>query len=76
VHVRRYGGDDQSPYIHGNVIIADGSKMFVGSQAFDEVLTSYRDLGFMTTDGALIATVAATLRADYSGNTRVYPTDA
>jgi cardiolipin synthase len=76
VHLWSYVSDDTTVSIHANVIIADGSTMFVGSQNFSIAsLTKSRELGVVTTDSTLIARVSSALALDHSGKTQVHPTD-
>lgn len=71
VKVRTYpaGG---SLYIHAKVIVADGTKAFVGSQNFSESSLDYnRELGLITTDRSLVGPIAATLGSDFAGASRL-----
>ena len=55
-------------YIHAKVIVADGNTAFVGSQNFSDASLNYnRELGMITSDPVLVAPMAATLTADFSG---------
>jgi len=68
VHVRTYADDETTLYIHAKVIVADGAKMFVGSENFSSSsLTKNRELGFLTTNGSMISTISSTLTSDYDG---------
>jgi len=59
-----------SLYIHAKVIIADGAKAFVGSENFsDASLNGNRELGLITPDAAIVASLAKTLAADHAGGT-------
>jgi cardiolipin synthase len=70
-HLKRYGEDESVLFIHATVIVADGSRMFIGSDTSDTLPTNYRELGFMTTDGGMISTVSSALASDYAGTTRL-----
>jgi cardiolipin synthase A/B len=68
-HVHTYAYT-ASLYIHAKVIIADGTKVFLGSENFsDYSLTKNRELGFLTTSTAILTSVNSTLTADYTGGT-------
>jgi phosphatidylserine/phosphatidylglycerophosphate/cardiolipin synthase-like enzyme len=74
VHVRTYADSDNVLYIHAKAIVADDGRsdqqMFVGSENFSKASLDYnRELGLRTTVKAVIATVNATLAADYAGAT-------
>ncbi len=52
-------------YIHAKAMVIDGTTAFVGSQNFSTAsLDSNRELGVVTTDPAVVRSVAATLAAD------------
>jgi phosphatidylserine/phosphatidylglycerophosphate/cardiolipin synthase-like enzyme len=69
VQVSTYASD-AALYIHAKVIVADGSRAFVGSQNFSESSLDYnRELGIITTDAALVTSLAKTLVADFDGGT-------
>jgi phosphatidylserine/phosphatidylglycerophosphate/cardiolipin synthase-like enzyme len=59
-------------YIHAKAVVADAGRsdqqVFVGSENFSKASLDYnRELGIRTTNKAVIATVGATLGADYAG---------
>jgi cardiolipin synthase A/B len=63
---------DSSLYIHAKIILADyglsGARAFVGSENFSVYsLTKNRELGLVTTDHAVLATLHEALTSDYSG---------
>jgi cardiolipin synthase A/B len=68
-HVHTYAYT-ASLYIHAKVIIADGTKVFLGSENFsDYSLTKNRELGFITTSSAILKPISSTLTSDYNGAT-------
>jgi cardiolipin synthase len=72
VHVRLYADDSSALYIHAKAIVADagrsGQQALVGSQNFSVASLGYnRELGILTRDQAVVATVSATLAGDYAG---------
>ncbi len=74
VHVRLYANSDKVLYIHAKAVIADAGRadqqVFVGSENFSRASLDYnRELGIRTTNKAVIATISATLAADYAGAT-------
>jgi cardiolipin synthase A/B len=74
VHVRTYADSDNVLYIHAKAIVADdgrsGQQVFVGSENFSKASLDYnRELGLRTSNKAVIATINATLAADYAGGT-------
>jgi phosphatidylserine/phosphatidylglycerophosphate/cardiolipin synthase-like enzyme len=55
-------------YIHAKVVLADGARAFIGSENFSQAsLTRNRELGVILTDPAVLASVQATLAADFAG---------
>jgi cardiolipin synthase A/B len=65
VHTYAY---DASLYIHAKAISVDGRRVFLGSENFStESLNYNRELGLITTDKPVVASVTATLAADYAG---------
>ncbi len=61
---------DASLYIHAKVIVADGTRAFVGSQNFSDASLNYnRELGIITTDPALVRPLVTTLESDFGGAT-------
>jgi phosphatidylserine/phosphatidylglycerophosphate/cardiolipin synthase-like enzyme len=59
-------------YIHAKVVLADygtaGARVFIGSENFSHYsLTRNRELGLITADPAVMASVNATLNSDFSG---------
>jgi phosphatidylserine/phosphatidylglycerophosphate/cardiolipin synthase-like enzyme len=74
VHVRLYADSDNVLYIHAKAVVADADRsdqdVFVGSENFSKASLDYnRELGIRTTNNAVIATISATLAADYAGAT-------
>ncbi|MCL2543004.1 MAG: phospholipase D-like domain-containing protein [Nocardioidaceae bacterium] len=68
-HVVTYSSS-ASLYIHAKVILADGTKAFIGSENFSNTsLNKNRELGLMTTDSAIISSLSTTLAGDYAGGT-------
>jgi cardiolipin synthase A/B len=72
VHVRLYADDSSALYIHAKAIVADagrpGQRVLVGSQNFSVASLDYnRELGILTSDPAVVASIAATLARDYAG---------
>jgi cardiolipin synthase len=73
VAVRTYS-EDAPLYIHAKAIVVDGREAFVGSQNFSWTsLEANRELGIVTTDGAVVGQVAATLAGDYAGGSAFGP---
>ncbi|HEY2673703.1 MAG TPA: phospholipase D-like domain-containing protein [Rugosimonospora sp.] len=69
VHVRTYAYT-ASLYIHAKVIIEDGTKAFVGSQNFSNASwNKNRELGFITTNSAIVSSLNSTVAGDYAGGT-------
>jgi cardiolipin synthase len=69
VHVVTYD-PTASLYIHAKVILADGKRAFVGSENFSSTsLNENRELGLITTNAAILASLQSTLAGDYSGGT-------
>lgn len=69
VKVSTYASD-ASLYIHAKVIVAGGTKAFVGSQNFSVSSLDYnRELGIITTDPNLVQPIARTVSADFAGAT-------
>jgi cardiolipin synthase len=73
-HVRVYADSDNVLYIHAKAVVADagraGQQVFVGSENFSAASLWYnRELGIRTTNKAVIATISATIAADYAGGT-------
>ena len=71
-HVRLYADSDSVLYIHAKAVDADAGRsdqqLFVGSENFSKASLDYnRELGIRTADKAVIATINATLAADYAG---------
>jgi cardiolipin synthase len=72
VHVRLYADSDKDLYIHAKAVVADvgrsDQQLFVGSENFSKASLDYnRELGLRTTSKAVVATINATLAADYAG---------
>jgi cardiolipin synthase A/B len=66
VHVRTYN-QDASLYIHAKMILADGDRVFVGSQNFSAgSLADNRELGIILSSGAIIRSLADTFAGDYA----------
>jgi phosphatidylserine/phosphatidylglycerophosphate/cardiolipin synthase-like enzyme len=69
VKVNTYASD-AALYIHAKVVVADGSRAFVGSQNFSESsLDDNRELGIITGDPALVTPLAKTVASDFKGGT-------
>jgi cardiolipin synthase A/B len=67
VHVRTYSANAPL-YIHAKVVIADGTKAFVGSENFSS--TSHdqnRELGLIISDPTTVASLANTFAQDWQG---------
>jgi phosphatidylserine/phosphatidylglycerophosphate/cardiolipin synthase-like enzyme len=67
-------------YIHAKVVLSDfgsaAAKVFVGSENFtNPSLTENRELGLVTTDPAILASLHTTLQSDYDGGTPFQPMD-
>jgi cardiolipin synthase A/B len=65
-------------YIHAKVILADygtsGAQVFIGSENFSYAsLMSNRELGLITTDPGIMASIHTTLSSDFSGGTPFQP---
>jgi cardiolipin synthase len=63
-----------SLYIHAKVILADygsaGAQVFIGSENFSSAsLTKNRELGLITADAAIMASINSTLTSDFTGGT-------
>jgi cardiolipin synthase len=61
-------------YIHAKVIVADdgasGGRVFIGSENFSNAsLTENRELGLITSDAAIMASIQASLTSDFAGGT-------
>jgi cardiolipin synthase A/B len=73
-HVHTYADNSSDLYIHAKAMVADAGRSdqqaLVGSQNFSAAsLTHNRELGILTRDKPLIASVSATLASDYAGAT-------
>jgi cardiolipin synthase len=69
VRVRTYASD-AALYIHAKAIVADGTRMFVGSQNFSDSSLNYnRELGIITSDRALVGPLGRTVASDFKGAT-------
>ena len=68
-HVRTYAdADNASLYIHAKMVMADGTRAFVGSENFSAAsLGENRELGIMTSDRNVIAGLMKTFTADWQG---------
>ena len=67
VHVRTYSAD-AALYIHAKAIVADRQRAFVGSENFSDASLDYnRELGIITSDGAIVSILVNTLLADAAG---------
>jgi phosphatidylserine/phosphatidylglycerophosphate/cardiolipin synthase-like enzyme len=65
-------------YIHAKVILADygasGARVFIGSENFSNAsLTENRELGLVTTDAGIMASIHGTLTSDFAGGTTFKP---
>jgi cardiolipin synthase len=65
-------------YIHAKVILADygtsSAQVFIGSENFSHAsLTANRELGLITTDPGIMASIHTTLSSDFSGGTPFQP---
>jgi cardiolipin synthase len=63
-----------SLYIHAKIILADygtsGAQVFIGSENFSHAsLTENRELGLVTTDPGVMASLHTTLTSDFAGGT-------
>ncbi|HEX4222382.1 MAG TPA: phospholipase D-like domain-containing protein [Pseudonocardiaceae bacterium] len=68
-HVSTYTGETPI-YIHAKAIVADGAKVYVGSENFSNAsLNSNRELGMITTDASVLSSVNSTLTSDFNGAT-------
>lgn len=66
-HVRVYHGE-RPIYVHAKVIVADGTRAFVGSQNFSVTsLDRNRELGIITSDAPIVDALGATFSGDYAG---------
>ena len=55
-------------YIHAKLIVADGARVFIGSQNFSTASLQYnRELGVVTTDAGVLARAQSTFERDFSG---------
>jgi cardiolipin synthase len=68
-------------YIHAKVVLSDfgsaAAKVFVGSENFtNPSLTENRELGLVTTDPAILASLHTTLQSDFDGGTPFQAPDA
>lgn len=68
-HIRTY--DEKAPlYIHAKMVLADGSKVFVGSENFSaNSLDDNRELGITTSNSSTIASLVSTFNSDWNGAT-------
>jgi phosphatidylserine/phosphatidylglycerophosphate/cardiolipin synthase-like enzyme len=72
--VRTYPATKSSLYIHAKIIVADGAKVFVGSENFSAPsLDDNRELGIMMTNQTIIRPLVATFENDWSGATKFPP---
>lgn len=56
------------PYVHAKAIVADGRRLFIGSENLSTTsLDKNREVGIMLDDASLAATVTRTFTADWSG---------
>jgi cardiolipin synthase len=74
VHVRTYADSNNVLYIHAKAVVADAGRsdqqLFVGSENFSRASLDYnRELGLRTANKAVVATINATIAADYAGAT-------
>jgi cardiolipin synthase A/B len=70
VKVSTYSSDAPL-YIHAKVIVADGTRAFIGSQNFSDASLNYnRELGLITSDPTLVVPVTDTLTSDFAGATQ------
>ncbi|MGO8882306.1 MAG: phospholipase D-like domain-containing protein [Streptosporangiaceae bacterium] len=81
VHIRLYPDDPSALYIHAKAIAADadlpGQQVLVGSQNFSVASLGYnRELGIITHDPVVVATISRTLAADYNGAASYSPAAA
>jgi cardiolipin synthase len=68
VHIRLYAAD-AALYIHAKMILAP-TRVFLGSENFSSTsLDANRELGLITTDPAIRASLKRTFNADYAGAT-------
>ncbi len=70
-HVRTYADEDDAPlYIHAKMIIADGTRAFVGSENFSKgSLDENRELGMTTQDKNIITQIAKIFATDWRNAT-------
>jgi cardiolipin synthase A/B len=55
------------PYIHAKIIVADGSKGFVGSENFSPTsLNRNRELGILTSNSRIVRTLSSTFSEDWN----------
>jgi cardiolipin synthase len=71
VHVRLYPDDSSALYIHAKVIVADAGRSdrraLIGSQNFSVASLRYnRELGILTRNRPVVASLSATLARDYA----------
>jgi cardiolipin synthase len=72
VHVRLYRDESGVLYIHAKAIVADagrpGERVLVGSENFSAASLGFnRELGIVTRDRAVAASISKTLARDYAG---------
>jgi cardiolipin synthase len=69
VHIATYS-PSASLYIHAKVILADNKQAFIGSENFSNTsLNQNRELGLITTNSTILASLKSTLAGDYAGGT-------
>jgi phosphatidylserine/phosphatidylglycerophosphate/cardiolipin synthase-like enzyme len=69
VHVRTYAANAPL-YVHAKVVVADGEEAFVGSQNFSSTsLDQNRELGLVTSDPNVVASLARTFATDWQSAT-------
>jgi cardiolipin synthase len=73
-HIRLYPYSASALYIHAKVIVADAGRraqrVLIGSQNFSVASLGYnRELGIVTRDRSIVASVAATLARDFAAAT-------
>jgi phosphatidylserine/phosphatidylglycerophosphate/cardiolipin synthase-like enzyme len=58
------------PYIHAKAIVADGTRVYIGSANFSQTsLDHNRELGLVTSNAAAVATVWSTVKSDIAAGT-------
>jgi phosphatidylserine/phosphatidylglycerophosphate/cardiolipin synthase-like enzyme len=77
-HIRLYPDTASALYIHAKAIEADagrsGQRVLAGSQNFSVASLGYnRELGILTSNGHIVAAIAATLAHDYAGGAAYSP---